>query len=87
MNECYDAIIQKESRNPIIIDYKLKLLSPDYIVVLKKRILNQKFELKLYDDLDCVYNEKFKGNMVSVDSESQLGLPKGGAVNEDGTMS
>ena len=63
------------------------MLSPDYIVVLKKRILNQKFELKLYDDLDCVYNEKFKGNMVSVDSESQLGLPIGGALNEDGTMS
>jgi len=35
-----------------------------------------------------VYNEKVRGNMVTVgeDSESQLGLPKG-ALNEDGTMS
>jgi len=46
MNECFDALIQKESRNPILIDYKLKLLSSDNIVVLKKRIMNQKFELK-----------------------------------------
>ena len=42
MNECFDALIQKESRNEILITYKLNQMNPESIVPLRKRILEYK---------------------------------------------
>ena len=42
MNECYNAVIQKENRNKILIQYKLKQLNPDFLLPLQKRVLQHK---------------------------------------------
>ena len=56
MNECYNAIIEKRNRNKILISYKLKQLNTDFLLPLRKRVLEHKVtKLEMIDDLDCIY--------------------------------
>ena len=34
------------------------------VTVLKKKVTEKKFELKQYEDLDCIFNETLRTNML-----------------------